>query len=106
MESPDEYLGRLNFLGFRGVKGRRGALLHRRGDGRSVIVYVCVHACAPRACLCRVRPRIRTLSPSPGAHTHRAVPIDFVSVSLYCNFISVVSADGGAGEEGVFVYWL
>lgn len=43
MESPDEYLGRLNFPGTRGVKGHRGALLQRR-DGRSK-VCVCVDVC-------------------------------------------------------------
>ena len=45
MESPDEYLGRLNFPGARGVKGHRGALLLWR-DGRSVVcVLVCVYVC-------------------------------------------------------------
>ena len=64
------------------------------------------------ACVCVLRAvDLHSFLPSPGAHTRGAPPpssvhIDFVSVSLYCNFISVVSADGGPAEGGAFVYWL
>lgn len=47
MESPDEYLGRLNFLGTRGFSECRGAPLQCR-DGRS---QVCVCVCV--LCMCQ-----------------------------------------------------
>jgi len=60
-----------------------------------------------RVCLCARAMFVlciwRSVSSSPGAHAHTrgrspsSIRIDFVSVSLYRNFISVVSADGGAG---------
>lgn len=97
MESPDEYLGRLHFPGAPGVKGHRGALLRWR-DGRSVCVCV---ACCRSAQFSSLSWSTHPRGPPPSS-----VHIDFVSVSLYCNFISVVSADGGPAEEGAFVYWL
>lgn len=42
MESPDEYLGRLNFLGTLGFSERRGAPLQCRHGRSQVCVCVCV----------------------------------------------------------------
>lgn len=53
MESPDEYLGRLNFPGACGVKGHRGALLRWRNGRRCVLVcWWCARGvCAVHQCL-------------------------------------------------------
>lgn len=83
MESPDEYLGRLNFLGTRGFSESRGAPL-QRGMGGARCARLCV---CESACVCvRVR-QGRTSGGCPPS----SVPIDFTSVSLYSNFISVAS---------------
>lgn len=75
MESPDEYLGRLNFPGTLGFSERRGAPLQCR-HGRSQ-VCVCV---------------VRLGHSNSGGRSPPSIPIDFTSVSLYSNFISVASA--------------
>lgn len=72
-------------------------------EGLCVFVCGCVLACVLCVCLCCACVD-HSFFLSRSTHTRRAVPIDFVSVSLYCNFISVVLADGGPEEEGVFVY--
>lgn len=78
MESPDEYLGRLNFLGTLGSSERRGAPLQCRGGRSQVCLCVCV---------CVVR-----LGHGNSGGRSPPIPIDFTSVSLYSNFISVASA--------------
>lgn len=52
MKSPDEYFGRLNFLGACAIRGHRGALLYWK-DGRSmsVCISVCVY-CMLLCCEC------------------------------------------------------
>lgn len=94
MESPDEYLGRLNFPGAHSFEGApRVALLRWRDGGGSEV------------CVCAVQPgfslhwNTNTHKQQWGRHSSSSIVIDFVSVSLYCNFISVMSADGGPGER-------
>lgn len=111
MESPDEYLGRLNFLGSGGVRGHRGALLQWR-DGSSMIVCVracvrtrmlvcvCLWAHAYSTCFCTVH----LLSCTFSSFQDWAVPIDFASVSLYCNSINVAWTDGGRRRGCVCVH--
>lgn len=105
MESPDEYLGRLNFLGTHGVKGHHGALL-RWKDGRSV---VCVCVCeAVQASMVHAR----AVSAFPGRHaqthtnTHRAsLPPPLPLILFQYLFIVTLSAcvgrlGGGDQERG------
>ena len=67
-----------------------------------VCVGTCKHVYCARLCFACVG---HSLFCSLQEHTHPlGYPTDFVSVSLYCNFISVMSAAGGPGEEGVFVF--
>lgn len=87
MESPDEYLGRLNFLGTRGFAECRGAPLHCR-DGRSQ-VCVCVCVCVVHVSRLYIH---RWTQQQWGDVSSSYIPIDFTSVSLYSNFISVASA--------------
>lgn len=99
MESPDEYLGRLNFLGTHGVKGHHGALL-RWKDGRSVVcvfVRLCKH---PWCTLVQFLPFLEDTHKHTQGKSPSSTPIDFVSVSLYCNFISVCRQIGGGPGEG------
>lgn len=101
MESPDEYLGRLNFPGARSFEGApRVALLRWRDGGGS---ERCVCACL--CCAARFLPSLKHKYTHtqqwgwPSSSSSSSIVIDFVSVSLYCNFISVMSADGGPGER-------
>lgn len=50
-------------------------------------------------CVCASAQFLPLLEHTSGGRPPASVPIDFVSVSLYSNFISVVSADGG-GRRG------
>lgn len=101
MESPDEYLGRLHFPAAGGVGGHRGGLVPAERWKERVGVFARVSAARSVPHLCG-----SAAFPPPEARTHTdtrrglppsSAPIDFVSVSLYCDFISVVSADGGEG---------
>lgn len=99
-------------------RGHRGGLTPvERWEDRDVYmcvyigVRVYVHACVLfmfvlRICRhtfvvsCRTLPHTHTHTHIRGGSLSPSMPIDFVSVSLYCNFISVVSADGGPGRGG------
>lgn len=82
MESPDEYLGRLNFPGACGVKGHRGALLWWRNGRRCVCA--CVLAVHP-SCVC-----CASLSRTP---THTGQPPSSVPLILsQYLFIATLSA--------------
>lgn len=99
MESPDEYLGRLNFPGACSVKGHHGALLRRR-DGRSAALacaLVCVHAhiCTPANQFppCSTHPRLSLSPPSALILFHY---LFIVTLSVWC---------WQMGDQDVFVLW-